>query len=373
MGIGPFPGYEAANAGVRMGRWLGWVAVGCSACVRFPGKPDLPPLDPVTWASEPGSFAVGYREESVTWTEEGLQDEPRTLRLAVWFPTDAETGAEAHYQGAVPAPGVLAEVDPTPGAHPLVVFSHGHQGYAENSSFLMEHLASHGWWVLAPDHTGNTLLDGGDRETAIYWQRPLDVSAVLDHAEETLEVVGEPVLIGHSFGGYTAHAVGGAAYAIDALEPACADGTDTSEFCSTMTAGQADRFREGFGDPRVAAIVAMAPGDWRLFGDGLAGVAPPELLMTGGLDPGTDGDPIWEDLAGEGDLRLDVPTAGHNAFTDFSGALDGPGTIDPEEGFRIVRTYALAFATLHGLGDPFGEPLLDGSVEVSELATLVRP
>lgn len=340
--------------------------------------PSTPPVaddvDPVVRFSEPGPYAVGYRVESVTWTEDGLQDEPRTDRLAVWFPTDAESGDPVRYQDLFEAPGVLGGVEPAAGPHPLVVFSHGHQGYAENSSFLMAHFASHGWWVLAPDHTGNTTFDGSSRETAIYWQRPLDLRAVVDHAEDTLDLAGEIVAIGHSFGGYTAHAFGGAEYTIDTLEPACADGTDSSEFCSTMTADQADRFRAGFGDDRIAALIAMAPGDWRLFAEGLAAIAVPELLMTGGLDPGTDGDPIWVDLEPNGDdLRVHLPTAGHNGFTDFSGALDPPGAIEPEDGFRIVRTYALAFAALHGLDDAAGLPILDGTATVSPLADVVRP
>lgn len=357
------------------GRVVGWAVVvvaGIGCGPETPPDPG-PDVDPLALLSEPGPFAVGYREESVSWTETGLQDEPRTNRLAVWFPTDAESGSEVRYQGAFPAPGVLGDVEPAPGSHPLVVFSHGHQGFAENSSFLMTHLASHGWWVLAPDHTGNTTFDDGSRETAIYWQRPLDLRAVVDHAEETLDLEGELVVVGHSFGGYTVHGSAGAEYAIDTLAPACADGTDTSEFCSTMTDAQADRFRAGLGDDRIAATVAMAPGDWRLFGDGLAAIDVPELLMTGGLDPGRDGDPIWDDLDGDQDLRIDIPTAGHNGFTDFSGALDPVGAIDPEEGFRIVRTYVLAFVRRHGLGDEVGAPLLDGTTEVSPLAQIIRP
>lgn len=353
-------------------RIVGCLLVCGSACTD-PELPPEPAVDPLVLLSEPGPWGVGWREESVTWTEPGLQDTPRTDRLSVWFPTEAETGDEVRYQGAFPAPGILGGVAPVAGPHPLAVFSHGHQAYAESSGFLMAHLASHGWWVVSPDHTDDTTWDGDERETAIYWQRPLDLVAVLDHAEETLPIAGDPVLIGHSFGGYTAHALAGAVFAIDTIAPACADGTDDSPFCSTMTDAQADRFRTGFADDRFAAVIAMAPGDWRLFGDGLGAIDVPELLMTGGLDPGADGDAIWADLDGAHDVRVDIPTAGHNGFTDFSGALDPPGSIDPEEGFRIVRTHALAFARMHGLGDEVGAPLLDGSIAVSPLAeTTVR-
>src|SRR5262249_37053074 len=57
-----------------------------TACTGTP--PADEDVDPVALLSEPGPYAVGYRVESVSWTEDGLQDEPRTDRLAVWFPTD---------------------------------------------------------------------------------------------------------------------------------------------------------------------------------------------------------------------------------------------------------------------------------------------
>ena len=39
---------------------------------------------------------------------------------------------------------------------PLVVFSHGNSGLRRQSTFLTTHLASWGFVVAAPDHTGNT-------------------------------------------------------------------------------------------------------------------------------------------------------------------------------------------------------------------------
>lgn len=330
-------------------------------------------VDPLTRFSEPGPWAIGYEERTVTWTDE-LLAEPRELRLAVWYPTDATTGLPVVYLGVEVEEGVYGGVEPVDQPLPIAVFSHGHQGYAENSSFLMEHLASHGWLVLAPDHTDNTLVDGDDRETSIYWERPLDLSAVLDAAASIHPVTDEVVAIGHSFGGYTVHALGGATYAIDDLLPACLDGSDTSSFCSTMDEAQADQFRAGLGDPRIKAVVAMAPGDFRLFGSGgIAAIDRPELLMTGGHDgsSATDGDPAWAALDEPDDVRAHLPIAGHQAFTDFSGLLgDPPDSIDPEEGWRIVRTLALAFAELHGRGDDAGEPLLDGTIEVSDQVVL---
>src|SRR5687768_552040 len=50
-----------------------------------------------------------------------------------------------------------AAIDETAG---LVVFSHGFRGARFQSTFLTVYLATHGYVVAAPDHTGNTMFDG---------------------------------------------------------------------------------------------------------------------------------------------------------------------------------------------------------------------
>lgn len=277
----------------------------------------------------PGPHPVRTWEDSVTYA--GSAGE-RTLPLHGWGPSDV--------------------ADP-----PRAVFSHGHQGFGANSSFLMAHLASHGWDVVAPDHVGNTTVDGPDRETEIYLQRPEDVSAVID------AVGGPVVLLGHSFGGYTALAVAGARYDEAAL--ACPD--PTTPFCATMTPAWADRLRAGFADDRVTAVIAMAPGDYPLFGAGLAEVGPPVLLMGGSLDPG-DRDAIWAALDGAEDVRVELAGAGHQAFTDFADVLEDQD-LDRDETLRIVDVYALAWALRAG-GDAGVDGVLAGTDGVSAAVTV---
>ncbi len=48
--------------------------------------------------------------------------------------------------------GPLAETD---GAFPVVVMSHGDAGSRYNMESVCEHLAAHGYVVIAPEHTGN--------------------------------------------------------------------------------------------------------------------------------------------------------------------------------------------------------------------------
>lgn len=342
-----------------------------------------PPGGLVASLTARGPHAVGYRTGEVAYPDPASPATERLLRLALWYPSDDAAGTEAVYQGIFPSDGVWQDAHASPGPFPVAVFSHGHQGYAENSGFLMAHLASHGWLVAAPDHTGNTTFDGAERTTDIYYQRPLDVSAVLDHlaalpADDPLAgLPGEPVVaLGHSFGGYTVLALAGAAYDLDTLLPACEDGTDSSSFCGNMTAEAEALFAAGFSDPRLAGVVAMAAGDYRLFGAaGASATDVPVLLMTGELDGSTasDGEPYWDALAGRGgDLRVHLLGGGHQTFTDFSGILeDAEGLIEAEEGFRIIDAYTLAWAR-HLAGDPAVAGVLDGTLPVSDQAVLME-
>ncbi len=107
-----------------------------------------------------------------------------------------------------------------PGAHPLVVFSHGRS--SENrraSTFLTSHLSSHGYVVTAMDHSEVitrdftqgviTFSDPSERMEAIMANRVSDVrfliDQLLDGEFEKPEIDRNRVgIVGHSLGGWTA-------------------------------------------------------------------------------------------------------------------------------------------------------------------------
>lgn len=322
-----------------------------------------------------GPWAVGYTEQQVEYTDPAGQ--PRGLRLAAWYPTTDTEGEGVEYLGIVEDEGSWRDATVAPGPFPVIVFSHGSQGYAEVAGFLMRHLASHGWLVLSPDHTGNLITDGGSRSTEIYFQRPADISAVIDHAGAAwadtadLEVV---VGMGHSFGGYTLHALGGATYAIEELAPGCYDGSDTSNFCSTMTPAYEAIFAAGLRDDRIDAILPVGAGDLRLFGEeGIATIDRPALWMAGELEgANAEAEQIFGVMADGTDRRVEVLGAGHNWLLDLSASLDLDATLPTDEGWRIARVFTLAWARRHGLGDATVDVVLDGGVEVSPQALLAQ-
>ena len=155
-----------------------------------------------------GPYPVGVRTVVITDPARFDPDtrEMRTLVTEIWYPAAetarGQTGASYVLDDLIPAEfippeGTTAKVT-TPAVRdaapydadepfPAVVFSHGSGGVRQQSTFLTAVLASHGYVVAAPDHTGNTLRDlvvAGDLEAgamvAAYDDRPRDVSRVID-------------------------------------------------------------------------------------------------------------------------------------------------------------------------------------------------
>ncbi len=348
------------------------------------------PLD--VWAR--GPWRVGYRTESITYAPADGSPE-RTLRVVYWYPTEATEGDEVLYAGLLPAAGVLGDAPIADAAGPLprLVFSHGNTAFAEQSHFFTAWLASHGWLVAAPDHTGNT-FGSRDIPIAIFHWRPLDVTAVLDHLDGLTAphvLAGRidttrTAVAGHSFGGYSALAATGAAWDVDGLFTYCETEEIPLDGCAVLEANEA-LYRKGFEDPRIDASIPMTPGATFAFGaDGAAAVDTPTLMMTGALDRTTtnaaDGDPTWQALsASAGDhVRLDFATGGHFTFSDACslplgiGDNDGcgEGFIAAEDAHRIINAYALAFLRRHLFGETQWDDLLHGRIAPPSDVELMR-
>lgn len=342
---------------------------------------------PVT---ERGKYNVGMREYTVTYQAEADKtDEQRKLNLSVWYPTLKRDGPPADYGGFWTRDEVIQDPPPaeTDTKRPLLIFSHGNGALAEQSYFQTEFWASHGWIVASPDHTGNTMKQGVaiNLEAAIY--RPQDIRAVLDFiydlpaSDQLSDQISDKVAMsGHSFGGYTTLANGGASYAVEDLATRCENGSISQDYCDTFsTEKRKQLFRKGFYDDRVDVALPQAPAGDLIFQEGLADLKPPVMLFTGGMDktlPNSDeGDPIWRQMKGQKHRRINIPTAGHFTFSNmckhFGGIpqvrKDGCGddNIEPKLAHRIINTYSLAFARVHlGLGDvESARAIVDGEDE----------
>lgn len=91
---------------------------------------------------------AGFRRFTLTYRPE--KEEPARERPGfLWYPTKAAE-ERFDYRGQIGA--VAKDAEPAPGRHPVIVFSHGFLGGADQVLFLTEELARHGYIVAAVDH-----------------------------------------------------------------------------------------------------------------------------------------------------------------------------------------------------------------------------
>ena len=338
--------------------------------------------------TERGPYNVGFETMKVTYQakEDGTEDE-RKLRTAIWYPTETEDGPAGRYAKIIDRDEVVAGAEPVELEEmPVLIFSHGNGGIAEQNYFMTEFWASRGWAVISPEHTGNTIRQGGaiNLEAAIY--RPQDITAVLDRLENLDEdnplygkLSDNIVMSGHSFGGYTTLANSGASFAVEDLVSQCDEGNPDfdEDYCDVFSDKESrlDLFRNGFYDDRIDAAIPQAPAGNIIFQEGLEDIQMPTMLFTGGMDQtlpnSQEGDPIWEQMKGDEHRRMNLPKAGHftfsnmcDQFADVSDMIKNDGCsdefIESDRAYTIINTYALAFARYHLLDDQKAKEIIDG-------------
>ncbi|BAQ63444.1 alpha/beta hydrolase [Geminocystis sp. NIES-3709] len=190
--------------------------------------------------------------------------------------------------------------------NPVIVFSHGLSSRPEDFASIANHLASYGYVVAIPQHPGSDIqqtknfIAGFSRQIFIleeFIDRPLDVTFLLDELTRlnvsqfggklNLDSVG---VGGHSFGGYTALAVGGAKIDFDNLENSCklAFGNLNNALLLQCRALRLPRKDYDFRDPRVKAVFTANPVNGAIFGvNGLNQVKIPTFFGAGSYDPAT--------------------------------------------------------------------------------------
>lgn len=179
-----------------------------------------PPPDPLV----AGPYPVG-----VTRVELFDEEQGRVQLTEVWYPaaesarglppagteTYLPEGLEEIAENATIPLVAVRDADISPDApFPLIAFSHGNGGVRYQNTFQCEHMASHGYVVVAPDHEGNTFFDSSASQQELLVARPLDIIFLLDAfasfaTDPESQFAGwvDPApgfgVTGHSFGAYT--------------------------------------------------------------------------------------------------------------------------------------------------------------------------
>ncbi|MGK0249900.1 MAG: putative dienelactone hydrolase [Oleispira sp.] len=150
--------------------------------------------------------------------------------------------------------------------HPLVLLSHGSGGDYTNHNWLIETLVANGYIVAAPNHPSNTTQDNSDSGVMSVWERPADISRLLDHLlkeSRWSNLIDENRVgaAGFSSGGYTVLALGGAIYDRELINIYCNSENHGPDCDLGGDDSQVDYSRSSlsYKDERIKSIFAMAP------------------------------------------------------------------------------------------------------------------
>jgi predicted dienelactone hydrolase len=282
-------------------------------------------VDPSTEPRDPdlrGPWQVGVT------TFELVGPDGRPFPVELWYPARPGDGAEPDVQLGITAGAYRDAAPDERGApFPLIGFSHGSSGLRFQSIYLTEHLVSHGYVVVAPDHLDNTAFDDDpERLPEVFRRRPHAVRESIDAALERGAADPDRIgVAGHSFGATTALLLVGARVDVDAMRAACASEPDDL-VCGGVDDALTQEIADGFVDPRLATAVSIAPGGIVAFGaDGLAAAAAPVQVQGGTLDTFTPLDtevrPLHDGLPAPKELLV-VEGAAHFSFTDICPLYD---------------------------------------------------
>lgn len=193
----------------------------------------------------------------------------------------------------------------SPRPAPVVVISHGLGSDRISFEYLAKHLASYGFAVAVPEHPGSNaqqiqdLITGRARdvsEPTEFVNRPLDIKDLLDYltnlsatnpayrGQLDLQRVG---VIGQSFGGYTALALGGAEINFGQLDKDCRVENESWNISLLLQcrARGLERRQYNFSDPRVKAAIAINPIISSILGEtNLSKIQIPVMVIAGSAD-----------------------------------------------------------------------------------------
>jgi predicted dienelactone hydrolase len=268
-------------------------------------------------------------------TASAADEPPMTYSYALTVLGPSASTALATYEGTA---RLGADPDLTNGPYPLVVLSSGFAITPGSYAWLAEHLASHGMTVVAPKHE-ETL------DPRSLWQAAIDRTDVIARTRAYLAAAARPTgglaglvdpgtvaVLGHSYGGYTALAAGGARLDPAAFTAGCASARQDDDpivfLCDALEPRfdqvvHADVERSAADMKPIDAVVSLA-GDAAMFGKpGLASLTAPLLVIGGTGDHDSPYD--WSTrLAYDGassSRKVEVALGGAEHFV-FSGRCD---------------------------------------------------
>ena len=272
----------------------------------------------------------------MTVTTPSVGDKP--ARFALYYPTSDV----ARMVPMEPFPQTVAiNGAPEPQVKGLIVISHGTASIDLGFATLAQTMARNGYLVASVEHVGDTWQDQSMRATPVRYfaERPRQASRVIDtlladpqwRARIARGVDGRPLVgaIGHSAGGYTVLALAGGKPVLSRLRAHCeAEAVLDPVLCklsreiggaSVQAGAAADGEEEPVqADPRIRAVIALAPMGVVFSASSLAAINVPVTIYAGDKDtflvPKYHAQWVMENMIGATTTLQVVPNAGHYAF-----------------------------------------------------------
>ena len=355
---------------------------------------------------QPGPFAIGFTSFVLTDNSRSAPNgssEGRPIPVYVWYPVDHASVDSNTLRAEYPLdmlnmPGLISRSDewesmgydptyqePYPsgkGPFPVLLVSHGWGVPAWLMTGLATRLASHGFVVAVPYHTGDPLWFGweppADHYAMVLWNRPRDLSVVLTNLLERnvaggnlLHGVIDPSKVaasGWSAGGYAAIALAGGDDTVwdygltDAY--AVYDGPIPESVPHTPS----------LPDPRFKVIVTFDGANQELRFEELARVKVPAMGLGEEWNVVQDAQArAHAAYSGHPNYRVDLTGTNHLSFSDFCNGLNimesrgydptwgsvadlrvwyCEGVLPSAESRGLITRYSLAFLKTQLLGEP---------------------
>jgi len=290
----------------------------------------------------------------------------RPVVTEVWYPVDPESPAKA-------ASGFWLRCDEARDAplstkksqYPLILMSHGSGGDRYNISWLAEVLASNGYIVAAMDHFGNTWNNKIPKAYATPWERPLDVTFVLDELLNT-SIFKEKIdrnkigFAGYSLGGATGIWIAGAeATALELSQVKANTLQDLAGIVSAETLDTIDfsKASGSYRDERINAVFVMAPAlGWMFEGNSLEKIAIPVFIVAPETDlvvPTEKNAKLFAAKIAKATLKILPGEATHYVFLNRANAVgkrfletrycEDPSSIDRKKLHEEIATKSVHF------------------------------
>ncbi len=254
----------------------------------------------------------------------------------------------------------------------VAIISHGKGSRGNLHTYLGEHLASHGYLVLAPDHFGTTL--GGPETETQFSDRILDMRFLLAYIQQTYPGLYEArkiAAIGHSWGGLSAFSMCGALPHSNGVMRRCATGDNS--LCD-LNSKQSQW--KTYTDDHVSTCVGLTPVVDPVYGyDGTGATSIDRAVLLFGadadeflpLDPNLRA--FYHNIPDNGSKLIALLGGGHTGFTD----LANEGSLDHDLQKSITNTYTTAWLDLKILLNEHAATLFtDQAIQQSEFASNIE-